>query len=79
MISKRDLKYATKITSATGEIVYVIKRPSGFGDTVEHFLHTGIIGKMVHTITGLNGPCEGCKKRRDALNKLIPYEVSKNV
>ena len=45
------------------------KKPSkGLGDTVEKTIKKVTRGKLK--------PCPGCKKRRDALNKLIPYKGS---
>jgi len=46
------------------------ERPSapskGVGDTVE---------KIIHRVSGGRvKSCGGCKKRRDALNKLLPYK-----
>ncbi len=73
MLTKIDMKYAKKVT-VDGQEITVIKRPRGFGDTIEHFLHTGTIGKIVHLLTGLDGPCDTCIKRRDKLNKLLPYK-----
>ena len=40
----------------------------GLGDTVEKTIKKVTRGKVK--------PCPGCKKRRDALNKLIPYKGS---
>ena len=43
-----------------------LPRPDrGLGNTVE---------KAIKTVTlGLVKPCKGCEKRRDALNRLVPY------
>tara|TARA_R100000995_G_C3446636_1_gene106008 strand:+ start:511 stop:678 length:168 start_codon:yes stop_codon:yes gene_type:complete len=38
----------------------------GFGDTVEKVIKKVTAGKVK--------PCGGCKKRRDALNKMFPYK-----
>ena len=44
-----------------------LPKPSrGVGDTVE---------KIIHKVSGGRvKSCGGCKKRRDALNKLLPYK-----
>lgn len=43
----------------------------GLGDTIAKFTHATGIDRVVHAVVG--GDC-GCKKRQDALNKLIPYK-----
>lgn len=43
----------------------IIAPPRGLGDTVERLIKTVTLGTV--------NPCGGCKKRRDALNKLVPY------
>lgn len=40
--------------------------PKGFGDSVESFVQK-ITGGRVK-------PCTGCKKRKEMLNKMLPYE-----
>lgn len=72
MLTKIDIKHSKKIT-VDGTNITIIKRPKGFGDSLEYFLHTGTIGKIVHKLTGLDGPCDTCIKRRDRLNQLLPY------
>jgi hypothetical protein len=42
-----------------------IKPSKGLGDTVEKIIQKASLGKVKS--------CEGCKKRRDQLNNLIPY------
>ncbi len=43
-----------------------IRESRGVGDTVE---------KIIHRVSGGRvKSCGGCKKRRDALNKLLPYK-----
>jgi len=45
----------------------------GLGDDIEKFTRTTGIKKLVDSVSkGLNIPC-GCKSRRDALNKILPY------
>ena len=73
MLNKIDMKHARK-TVFDGIQITTIKRPKGFGDTVEQFLHTGVIGLVVHKLTGLDGPCGACQKRRDKLNAILPYK-----
>ena len=46
----------------------------GLGDDVEKFTTTFGIKRLVDNVSkGLNIPC-GCKGRRDALNKVLPYK-----
>ena len=52
-----------------------MNKSRGFGDTVEKFTkHTGIKRLVDNVSKGLNIPC-GCKHRRDALNKILPYKL----
>lgn len=74
MLTKRDIKFIKNIDNIDGEDVYHITRPKGLGDSIENFLHTGIVGNIVHAVTGKSEPCEPCKQRRDFINKIIPYE-----
>jgi len=74
MLTKRDVKYIKKTITVQGEDINIIIRPKGLGDSFEHFLHTGLMGKITHTITGYDKPCEPCKARRDTLNNILPYE-----
>ena len=47
-----------------------IKKPSrGIGDTVEKIIHKATGGRVKS--------CDSCKKRRGALNKVIPYKPCK--
>jgi len=46
-------------------------KSKGFGDTVAKFTKATKIDQLVHKIT--NGDCD-CDKRRDTLNRLIPYK-----
>lgn len=73
MITKIDMKH-TKVVTHEGQSITIIERPKGFGDTIEKFLHTGTIGKIVYKITGKQKPCGGCQKRKEKLNKLLPYK-----
>jgi hypothetical protein len=52
----------------------VITEAEGLGDVVAHVLHTGVIGRVVKAVTGLDRPCGGCRKRQDILNKLVPFK-----
>ena len=55
----------------------VVTEAEGLGDVVAHVLHTGVIGKVVKAVTGLDHPCGGCKKRQETLNRLVPFEKEK--
>ena len=49
-------------------------KPTGLGDSVENFTKATGIKKVVDKISEATGkPC-GCSKRRDALNKAVPYK-----
>jgi hypothetical protein len=72
MLNKVDVKYLKKI-EFDGQVISLVKRPKGFGDTLENFLHTGTIGKIVHKLTGLEKPCNTCQQRKETLNELLPY------
>jgi len=43
-----------------------VKKSKGLGDTVKKIIDTVTRGKVK--------PCGGCKKRQEALNKLMPYK-----
>jgi len=43
-----------------------IREDSGLGDTVKKIIDKVTRGKVK--------PCSGCEKRRELLNKLIPYK-----
>ena len=46
----------------------------GLGDDIEKFTTTSGIKRLVDNVSkGLKIPC-GCKDRRDALNKVLPYK-----
>jgi hypothetical protein len=48
-------------------------KSKGFGDTVEKFTTATRIKKVVDTVAKATGkPC-GCSERRDALNRIFPY------
>jgi predicted N-acyltransferase len=51
----------------------------GFGDTIykiTHFLHLDRLAKKVAKL--FNKEDCGCQRRRDQLNKIIPYKNDKN-
>jgi len=47
------------------EVGDIVIQPRGLGDTVKKVINKVTRGKIK--------PCGGCKKRQDALNKLVPY------
>ena len=47
-----------------------VKRSKGLGDTVKKAIDTVTRGKIK--------PCNGCKKRQEALNKVMPYKGANN-
>lgn len=49
-------------------------KPKGFGDTIESITKATGIKKAVETVTKAAGVKDcGCGRRKDALNKLFPY------
>lgn len=51
-----------------------IMESKGLGDTVEKITTATGIKTVVDVVSkGLNIPC-GCQKRKEALNKLLPYK-----
>ena len=46
-------------------------KPRGLGDTVENFTKKTGIKKVVEKVVGEE--C-GCEERRDALNRMFPYD-----
>jgi len=73
MLTNIDIKHSKKIVS-NGQNITIIERPKGLGDSIEKFLHTGTIGVIVHKLTGKESPCDSCNKRKEFLNKVLPYE-----
>lgn len=67
VIISNVVKY--KIISENKEI-----ETKGLGDSVANFLHTGIVGKVVKSITGKDEGCLPCKRRQELLNKIISYK-----
>ena len=52
-----------------------MNRPKGLGDSVENFLRKTGIKSMVKTGAKLAGVKDcGCNKRKQALNKSVPYK-----
>lgn len=73
MITKIDIKHK-KIVEHNGQKITLIERPKGIGDSIEKFLHTGTLGKLVYKITGHDKPCGKCAERKAKLNKLMSYK-----
>ena len=49
-------------------------RDKGLGDTIERVAKTTGIKKVVDTVNKITKtPC-GCQKRKEALNRIIPYK-----
>ena len=51
----------------------IFKSDKGLGDTVERFTKATGIKKVVDTISEVTGKDCNCGKRKEKLNKLIPY------
>ncbi len=50
------------------------QKSRGFGDTVEKFTTVTGIKKVVDTVSKATGKDCGCGKRRDTLNRILPYQ-----
>ena len=53
-------------TNKVADNAWVEKPSRGIGDTVEKIIHKATAGRVKS--------CGGCKKRRDALNNMLPYK-----
>jgi len=49
-------------------------RSRGLGDTVEKITTATGIKKVVDTVAKASGKDCGCNKRKDALNRMFPYQ-----
>lgn len=49
-------------------------KSKGLGDTVEKITTVTGVKKVVETVAKAAGKDCGCAKRRDALNRMFPYE-----
>lgn len=51
----------------------------GLGDTIERFTHAFGLDKLAKKVAKLFGKEDcGCERRRDKLNKIIPYKNNKS-
>jgi len=50
------------------------EQPEGLGDTIAQLAHALGADKVAESWTKATGKDCGCKKRREALNKMFPYE-----
>mgnify|MGYP003132842932 FL=1 len=50
-----------------------MEKSKGLGDTIEKITKATGIKKVVETISKTAGKDCGCKKRKDNLNRLFPY------
>ena len=46
----------------------------GLGDTVEKFTQATGIKKVAEAVSKVTGQDCGCKKRKDTLNRVFPYQ-----
>jgi hypothetical protein len=53
------------------------EKSKGFGDTVEKITTATGIKKVVETVAKAAGKDCGCKQRKDALNRMFPYQDKK--
>ena len=59
---------------ANYKLYYMEKKKSkGLGDSIEKITKATGIKKVVETISKTTGKDCGCKKRKDNLNRLFPY------
>ena len=55
-----------------------MEKSKGLGDSIEKFTKVTGIKSIVNVVNKLRGKKDcGCDKRRDALNKIIPYSTKK--
>ena len=50
------------------------KKSKGLGDSIEKFTKATGIKKVVDTVSKVTGRGCGCKKRKQQLNKILPYK-----
>lgn len=50
-----------------------MEKSKGLGDTIEKITTATGIKKVVETVAKVTGKDCGCSKRRDALNRVFPY------
>ena len=64
----------TYVTDKDGAVVdFNMMRDKGLGDSIHRFTKaTGIKSVVDRVSEGLNIPC-GCEARREALNRMVPY------
>jgi hypothetical protein len=53
------------------------QQSKGLGDTIEKFTTATGIKKVVESVAKATGKDCGCKARRDALNRVFPYQDKK--
>ena len=53
------------------------QQSKGLGDTIEKFTTATGIKKVVESVAKVTGKDCGCKARRDALNRVFPYQDKK--
>jgi len=51
-----------------------MEKSKGLGDTIEKITTATGIKKVVETVAKVTGKDCGCNKRRDALNRVFPYQ-----
>ena len=54
------------------------EKSKGLGDTIEKITTATGIKKVVETVAKATGKDCGCAKRRDALNRVFPYQNNNN-
>lgn len=54
-------------------------RSKGLGDTIEKITTATGIKSVVEAVSKATGSDCGCSKRKDALNRAFPYDVTKQI
>ena len=54
-------------------------RSKGLGDTIEKITTATGIKSIVEAVSKATGSDCGCSKRKDALNRAFPYDVTKQI
>lgn len=49
-------------------------KPKGLGDSIENFTKATGIKAVVDKVSEVTGKTCGCGERRDALNRMFPYD-----
>jgi len=76
MSKKKSSTTAKKSTTATKKPRAKKTKPKGLGDSIEQITKATGIKSAVDWFSDVTGIDCGCDERKEALNRLVPYEVS---